>query len=230
MGMAANKGKKLTVIVDGSVYSRFPIKTHRVSDKDSIVALVDKYTKDHLEIGDIVAVSERVVAITQGRSISTDKIHPSWLAKRLYPHVFNHPGGIGLRNPFTMEMAIREAGATRILLAASVSALLKPFRIRGIFYHLAGHGVNAIDGPTPYTLPPGNESVTLGPREPRKVAVALATKLQHPVVIVDANDYGVRIIAASKEVDKKLIAKIFKDNPMGQAREQTPIVIVRKKS
>ncbi len=228
MGSTPNKGKKLSIEIDQVTFDRLPIKTHRISSHDSIVALVDKYTKAQLELSDIVVISERVVAITQGRSIAIDKIKPSWLAKKLYRYVYNHPGGIGLRDPHTMEMAIREAGGIRILIAAGIAGFLKPFKVRGIFYHLAGNGVNAIDGPTPYTLPPGNTSVTLGPKDPKKVVANMERKLGYPVAIIDANDFGVRIIASSKNVDKKLLAKIFADNPMGQAQEQTPIVIVRK--
>ena len=50
------------------------------------------------------------------------------------------------------------------------------------------------------------------------------------VVIIDANDYGVNILGTSDLATKANwpIKQIFADNPMGQAREQTPIVIVRK--
>jgi len=48
------------------------------------------------------------------------------------------------------------------------------------------------------------------------------------VAIVDANDLGVNILGASAGVDKKLVAQIIKDNPLGQTDEQTPIGIIRK--
>lgn len=228
--MTAKRGA-ITVTASGNAYERLLIKTPLITAKDSIIALVDKYTKSARRQGDIIVVSERVVAITQGRSIPLDKIHPSWWARKLYPFVYDHPGGIGLRNPYTMQIAIQEAGLWRILLAGVVSGFTKPFGLRGVFYHLAGHGVNAIDGPTFYTLPPGNSAVTLGPKAPQQVAQKIEDKTGLGAVIIDANDYGVRVLASSRIARKaKLpLKQIFSDNPMGQAREQTPIVIVREK-
>ncbi|MFQ5451981.1 MAG: coenzyme F420-0:L-glutamate ligase [Candidatus Paceibacterota bacterium] len=229
MKLKSNSDKKLSVSINGSVFLRYPIKTHIISSTDKILAVVKRYADPHVKKGDVVVISERVIAITQGRSILIEEINPSWWARGLYKFVYKHPGGIGLRSPYTMEMAIQEAGLWRILAAAGVAAVLKPLNIHGVFYHLVGSGVNAIDGPTSYTLPPGNKSVTLGPKEPQKVAEMLSQELETPVVVIDANDYGVRVIAEHGGVNKKLMEKIFADNPMGQAREQTPIVIVRRK-
>ena len=47
------------------------------------------------------------------------------------------------------------------------------------------------------------------------------------VTIVDANDFGVNILGRTSGIDKKLIAKIIKDNPLGQSDEQTPVGIIR---
>jgi len=231
MTAKANPGKKLSITVQFSSYLRFPIKTHQISDKDDIVTIVRTYAKEMLSDEDLVVISERVVAITQGRAIPIKKIKPSWWAKKLYTYVHNHPGGIGLRSPYTMEIAIREAGLWRILLAAGLSVLTKPLGIRGVFYHVVGNNINAIDGPTPYTLPPGNTSVTLGPKNPEQVAQAVENVVGAGVVIIDANDYGVRVLARSpKAVAINFpIKKIFADNPMGQSKEQTPLIILRKK-
>jgi asparagine synthase (glutamine-hydrolysing) len=48
------------------------------------------------------------------------------------------------------------------------------------------------------------------------------------VAIIDANDIGVNVLGASKGVDVELIKELFKDNPLGQTTEQTPLCIVRK--
>src|SRR3990167_5386988 len=230
MRLTANSGKKLTSQVDTVAYYRYSIKTHRISEKDTILQIVKKYTQKHLRKGDMVVISERVVAITQGRSIPIKDINPSWWAQKLYTYVYKHPGGIGLRSQYTMEIAIREDGLLRILLAAFLAVMTKPFGLRGVFYHVAGHGVNAIDGPTPYTLPPGNTSVTLGPKNPEQVAQAVENVVGAGVVIIDANDYGVLVLARSpKAVAINFpIKKIFADNPMGQSKEQTPLIILRK--
>ena len=45
---------------------------------------------------------------------------------------------------------------------------------------------------------------------------------------MDANDFGVNILGASKGVDRKLVARIIKDNPLGQSDEQTPVGIIHE--
>jgi len=63
------------------------------------------------------------------------------------------------------------------------------------------------------------------------VAQAVENVVGAGVVIIDANDYGVRVLARSpKAVAINFpIKKIFADNPMGQSKEQTPLIILRKK-
>lgn len=219
-------GLKITVGNDS--FLRFPLRTHVITPGESMPEIVQRYTSPHLRAGDSIVISERIVAISQGRSFPIQDIHPGWWARHLYPFVHNHPGGIGLRDPHTMQLAIQEAGVARILLAGVASAVTKPFGIKGVFYHVAGHGINAIDGPCDYTLPPGNTSAKLGPKDPEKVCREIAQRVGYPVAIIDANDYGVNVLGASEGVDKRLIHDAFLDNPMGQSDEQTPITILRR--
>ena len=106
--------------------------------------------------------------------------------------------------------------------------ITKPFGIRGVFYRIAGRKAALIDGPVDYAIPPYNKYATLGPKNPKKVAKEISNYLGYPVAIIDANDVGVATIAVSEDLNPKLIEKIFKDNPLGQTNEQTPIAIVRR--
>lgn len=209
-------------------YQRIAVRTHVISESDDIIEVVSRYTKNKLRPNDTVFISERVVAITQGRAIHISKIKPSWWANFLVKFVSKPSWGIGIGSPWTMELAIREAGLWRILLAGAVAAVTRPLGIRGLFYRIVGHGVNAIDGPTSYTLPPGNKSATLGPKDPDKVAQKIKEKIGVEVVIIDANDIGVRVEGASPGLDRQWACAVFADNPLGQSHEQTPIAIVRK--
>jgi len=222
-----NPGKSLTIEVDGRTYARYPIKTRLITKDDDIVEVVREHTKNLLRPGDLIVISERAVAITQGRCFSLSEIKPSRLAKFLMKFVYQHPGGIGLKSPWTMQLAIDEVGVPRILLAALVAALTKPLGIRGMFYRVAGHDIAAIDGPCDYTLPPGNQQAKLGPKDPQKIAQKVAGALKVRVAIIDANDYGQKTLGASKGVDPKFVEKVFADNPLGQTDEQTPLAIVR---
>jgi F420-0:gamma-glutamyl ligase-like protein len=227
---AANPGKSLIIEVAGRPYARIPIRTHVITENDDPAAVALRYAGPSIQTGDVLAISEKIVAIMQGRSYPVTKIEPSALARFLARFVLKTKHGIGISSPVTMELALREAGTPRILFAALCSALTKPFRIRGVFYHVAGRAVAAIDGPTPYTLPPYNTYATLAPRDANGVARQIASALKADVAIIDANDLGVEILGASPGVDRTLVKSLFRDNPLGQGSEQTPLCLLRRQS
>jgi F420-0:gamma-glutamyl ligase-like protein len=228
MEFKPNQNKQLEIEVDGQKYARYPIKTHIVTDKDDIVKVVEKYAKEHLKENDQIFISERIVAISQGRAFPIKDIKPSKLANFLTKFVHKSPCGIGLKSPWTMELAVREVGALRIIFAAGISAITKPFGLRGIFYKVVGNNINAIDGPCAYTLPPFNEYAKLGPKNPNQAAKIIAQSLKTPVVIIDANDLGVNILGKSDaKIDNRFCQQVFRDNPLGQTNEQTPLCLVR---
>jgi len=227
--LKANEGKELTVEVDGAQYMRLPVKTHVVKAGDDLIEVVKQYVSPYLEDGDIIFIAEKIVAITQGRAYPVKDIKPSRLARFLVKFVHKSPYGIGLGSPWTMELAIREAGYPRMLFAAAAAALTKPFGIKGVFYRIAGRSVAAIDGPCDYTIPPYNEYAKLGPKNPNKVARDLKSRLGYEVVIIDANDLGVDVLGKSdRSMKDEFARKLFRDNPLGQSSQQTPICIVRK--
>lgn len=224
-----NPGKPLVIEVGGKKYARFPIKTHVVTKEDDILEVAEKYAQPFLQKGDKLFISERVVAVMQGRAYPVKDIHPSWLANFLVKFVKKSPYGIGLGSPWTMELAIQEAGKFRIIFAALLSALTKLFGWRGVFYKVAGRNINAIDGPCDYTLPPYNQYAKLGPLNPDKVAQEISRQCGAETVIIDANDLGVAVLGQSnKQENPKLYQQIFRDNPLGQSTEQTPLCIVRE--
>ena len=223
-----NEGRELHAAIDGVVYARQPVRTHLVTSADDAAAVLQRYAKGLDDDVALVAVSERMVAITQGRSHRMVDIHPGRLARLLVRFVTRPGYGIGLGTAETMQLAITEVGAPRILLAAAVSGITKPLGVHGLFYRIAGPQAAAIDGPTSYTIPPYNEAATLGPRDPDGAARALAAAIDRPVAIIDANDAGCNVLGASPGLDRQLVRRLFADNPLGQAREQTPIAIVRR--
>jgi F420-0:gamma-glutamyl ligase-like protein len=226
----ANAGKALTVTVEGATFARIPIRTRVVMPGDDLDAFVREYARDAVRDGDILFVTEKVVAITQGRSYLVEDIHPRRLARFLSRFVVRTPYGIGLGMPETMEMALRECGVPRILFAAAVSAVTKVFGRKGDFYRVAGDKARAIDGPTSGTIPPYNKAVVLGPERPREVAAHLRTMLgtRADVAVVDINDLGGNILGSTldRAGERRLVA-ILKDNPLGQGHQSTPLGIVR---
>lgn len=230
MSDAANEGKELTRAVDGATYARIPIRTHVVMPGEDIDEIVATYAAPELQPGDLLFVTEKIVAITQGRSYRLDEIKPRKLALFLSKYVTRTPHGIGLGMPETMEMALRECGTPRILFAAAVSAVTKALGRKGDFYRIAGDKARAIDGPTDGTIPPYNKAVVLGPERPREVARHLKQLLGGiaEVAVVDINDLGGNILGSTvdRAREKQLVA-ILKDNPLGQGHESTPLGVVR---
>ncbi|NYE20467.1 coenzyme F420-0:L-glutamate ligase [Microbacterium immunditiarum] len=230
MSGEANAGKALIVAVDGSSYARIPIRTRVVMPGDDLDAFVREYAESEVRPGDILFVTEKIVAITQGRSYLVEEIKPRKLAYFLSKYVTRTPYGIGLGMPETMEMALRECGTPRILLAAAVAAVTKAFGRKGDFYRIAGDKARAIDGPTSGTIPPYNKAVVLGPERPREVAAHLKQLLggASEVAVVDINDLGGNILGSTLDkTGEKRLLRILKDNPLGQGHQSTPLGIVR---
>lgn len=226
----ANEGKALAIEVDGVQYDRYPIKTHIITDKDTVGEVLKIYAKPLLQEGDVVFMSEKAVACTQRRAIPMKDIRPRRLARLLCKFVYKTPYGIGLGIPETMEMALRECGVIRILFAAFISAIGKLFGRRGWFYKVAGEKARSIDGPCDCTIPPYNEYVVLGPADPDRAAREGAKVSGCPLVaVVDINDLGGNILGISDDgMDRELLRRILRDNPLGQSDEQTPLGIIRR--
>jgi F420-0:gamma-glutamyl ligase len=220
--MQANEGKALETSVDGKSYARIPLRTRVVMPDDDLDAVITEYAKDAVQQGDLLFVTEKIVAITQGRSYRLDEITPRKLALFLSKYVTRTPYGIGLGMPETMEMALRECGTPRILFAAAVSAVTKAFGRKGDFYRIAGDKAR--------TIPPYNEAVVLGPKDPDGVAARIKALIggHAEVAVVDINDLGGNILGSTLDkAGEQRLVKILGDNPLGQGLESTPLGIVR---
>lgn len=227
-GYVINPEKQELIEADGRYYRRMAIRTHVFTRDDNLIDAVRRYAEKLLLPGDILFLSEKAVACTQHRAIPLTDIHPRPLARFLCRFVHKTPCGIGLGIPETMEMALRECGTPRILAAAVVSAFGKLIGRHGWFYRIAGPRAASIDGPCPCTIPPYNHCVVLGPENPDETAQTLAEALGCPVAIVDINDLGAAILGASEaSLDRGLLCRILRDNPLGQGRQSTPLGIIR---
>jgi asparagine synthase (glutamine-hydrolysing) len=214
--------------VDGRAYARAPVRTRLFASGDSLVdGLVDALGDVELVPGDVIAVSEKAVAISQGRSYPVGDVQARPLARTLSRFVGRTASGIGLGIPATMELAIREAGEARILGATAAAAVTKPFGVKGVFYRVAGPAVRAIDGPTRGTIPPYDGHAKMGPADPDGVARDLSARLGVGVAVIDANDIGVNVLGVSSGVDATLVASLLRDNPLGQGAQQTPVALLR---
>jgi len=217
------------VVINNVKFRRIPVKTRIITDKDDIIDLIEEYVKPLYQAGDIVTLSESPVAITQGRAIPVSELKIGWLAKFLWKYVAKVPYGVGLRAPESMQCAIDETGSIRIIIAAGIGAITKLFGIKGMFYRVAGMQAALIDAATTSPIPPYDKCVIKGPKKPQKVTEKILQATGIDTVIMDINDIGGSwAIGATKNIDKKLVEKIMKDNPQGQGDELTPFCIIRK--
>jgi hypothetical protein len=154
-----NPGKKIEIDVDGKTYLRLPVKTRLITTRDTdILPLINEYVTPFLQNGDMLFVSEKVLAITQNRIVDFSDIHPTWLARFLARNVSNYYGsrdfhGFGHGTSLAMQLFLEEAGYPRVLFAAAVAvrhqrSLLQHLRQTGevdrlpdVFHH---HRVRAL--------------------------------------------------------------------------------------
>lgn len=247
--LAPNDGKQLGIDIAGENWARIPLRTEAFQGGEDFSAVISGYVVAAIEAARTdpelapglsrtwyVVVSEKIIAIAQGRFRFWWDIEPGWWARTLSRFVLKLPTGVGLSSPWTMQMAIDEVGLPRILLAAVVSAIGKAIGKRGWFYVVAGHDVNAIDGPGGKVVYPGNASAKLPPKNPdqaaRSIRRAVVSSLPEEngstlggVVIIDANDLGRNVLGRDSDRDAAFFAGLFADNPAGQNRQQTPVLI-----
>lgn len=245
-----NKGKALDITVNGRSFRRYSLRTQLVNDQTKLAPfvtdrlkrfftmLVQKRTHKNLAaLPWYLFISEKIVAITQGRSYFIWDIKPGLFARLLSHFVVKTPHGIGLGSPWTMELAIREAGLPRILFAALGGVVGKLLGRKGWFYNLAGSDVRAIDGPTEYSVYPSNVSAKLPPKNPGLVAEELTAVIKKElppeltanfrgVVVIDANDLGRNVLGHNVVMSTAELEAIFADNPLGQGSERTPLCAV----
>ncbi|MCW1249886.1 asparagine synthase (glutamine-hydrolyzing) [Acaricomes phytoseiuli] len=254
-----NAGKDLDISVPedgGRSYRRYPIRTevfYRQTDLDpAILSYVQRFADglpgagaEHRQATAdkpwYLFVSEKIVAMTQGRSIPVWDIKVSPAARLLSRFVMKNPGGIGLASPWSMQLAIDEVGLPRILWASLRSVIGKLQGKNGVFYEVVGHDINAIDGAAAYQVGTSVHSVKYAPKDPDGVARRLSAKVRAALpaelaanfggtAIMDANDLGVVALGHDTDLEKAALEGIFRDNPQGQSTETTPMSVVFRQS
>lgn len=206
------------------------IRTHLITENDDITSVIGRYAKDVAEPGDLVGISESVVAITQGRAIPPEKVKPGLLARVISR--FAHPDA-SMSAPRSMQMAIDMVGPFRILLAAAAGLIGKVAGIRGLFFRVAGHAVAEIDD-SGGTMPPYDRAIILGPKEPDAVARRVWRKTGHWTLVLDVNDKGaVDVLGSSIPLSparERSIKELLKKNPFGNDDQKTPLVVIKTAS
>jgi len=211
---------------------KIPIKTRLVTEADDIVELCCEYVPPaDPQPGDVLFISEKIVAITQGRTRRFEDIKEGFWAKFLSARVAKPPWGIGAVGlPVKMQAAIDLVGLPRILLAAAVAAVTRLIGRSGDFYRVAGPQVAQIDGSRVGTFERYINVVIYGPAYPKWVCERVRDAVDLETAIIDANDYGdVDVLGKTDGVDAHRLALALADNPLGQELQMTPLGLLRRK-
>jgi hypothetical protein len=231
----ANPGKKLEIDVDGVTYTRLPVRTRLLTMKDTdILPIIEDYVGPYLQSGDLIFVSEKALTVTQGRIVDLGDIKATKFARLLARNVGNNYGsnnfqGFGHGTALAMQLFLEEAGYPRLIFAAAVSALTRPFGIRGMFYRICGKRAKSVDCPMSFLILEYAHAAKLAPNDPNGAARRIRQRLGAETIILDANYRGAFSLGKStRGISESFIQKLFRDNPLGQSDEMTPFCIVRK--
>ena len=217
-----------TITARGLRVRRVPVFTGLLTECDRIEEVIERVVAPALEPGDIITFAESPVAVMQGRAIPVSRIRPGFWARVLWRFVKKVPYGIGLRSPFSMQCAIDEVGASRILRASVAGAWGKLRGQSGDFYRVAGPQATMIDAAHTSGVKEFYDCVIKGPLDPDDVARRLREQTGSEAAIVDANDiFGCRVVGASDGLDRVLVEEALADNPAGQGDAMTPVILLR---
>ena len=231
MELRVNENKVLCREVEGVTYERHAIPTRFVNIGDNYIEFMREFAQPHMQEGDFLSISEKIIALCQKRIVYREDIHPGFWAKLLCKFVHVTPAGPGAGTPYKMQLIIMLCGLPRVLFAAACSAVTKLFGKKGVFYKVCGHDVDGIDGLIDYDIS-YQEYVNYGilnPENPAGVCNEIEEALGFPCMIVDACDLSVSVLGKSKglTLGDDTLAEIVRDNPAGQGDECTPIILIR---
>ena len=112
MDFVANGSKNVEIETSTGIYLRHAIQTHFVEIGEDYIELVNRYVKPLYEEGDLLSISEKIIALCQKRVVYRKDMKISWLAKFLSRFAIQHnSAGIGVGEVCKMQFAINECGA-----------------------------------------------------------------------------------------------------------------------
>lgn len=212
-------------------YERYAIQTHFIEQGENYISLIAKYVAPLYQEGDILVISEKIIAMCQNHTVEKKDVKLGFWAKFLSRFATKTPSGIGMDEPYKLQLAINMKGLPLVLWATLCSAVGKMLKKRGVFYKILGQEVAGIDGFYMHSaFTRYHDLAVLTPREPEKVCYEIYNKLRINSMIVDANDIDVTILGCSKKLKtytEGQLAALIEDNPAGQDDECTPFILIR---
>ena len=215
---------------DGKQYQRYAIQTHFVQVGESQKELVEKYVRPLYREGDVLSFGAKVMCMCVKSVRTRDQVKPGFWANRLWKFAGINSTGVGMHEPYKLQLVIDIVGLPRVLLTAFLSAVTRPFGVHGLFYKVCGKGVGGIDGfyfRSSFQL--YHELALINPSNAGELCEALSRDTGIPVVLMDANDIQRDQLGKSSNMpltDAQL-QDAMRDNPSGQGDELTPLILIR---
>lgn len=214
----------------GRKYLRYAIQTHFVNPGEDKCELVRKYVLPLFQKGDCLSFTAKVMGMCTNNVRTLEDTKPSWWAKRLSPFAGHNSTGIGMHSAYKMQLVIEICGLPRVLFAAAVSAVTRPFGVKGLFYKICGHDVAGIDGFYPdSSFEIYHNMGVINPQNSPELCDEIEKKTGVPTVVMDANDFDQNQLGKGSRfpLTDEEIQEAMKDNPSGQGDELTPFILIR---
>ncbi len=230
MEFKALDGKEVEIDVNGEKYLRHAIQTHYIQLGENYIDVIEKYVSPIYEPDDIISISEKIISLCQKRVVYKKDVKISSLAKFLSKFAMRSDAGVGVDNPYKMQFAIDLCGGFKVFFAAIAGGFCKIFGKHGVFYKIVGPEVSGLDGFYGNVFEDYAEFGIRIPENSTGVCNEIYEKLGIKAMIVDANDFNVEILGRSDSIEntEDELKKMVKDNPAGQVKTLTPIVLIRK--
>ena len=215
---------------DGKQYDRYAIQTHFVAVGESQRELVEKYVRPLYQEGDVLSFGAKVMCMCVKSIRTRDEVKPGFWANLLWRFAAINHTGVGMHEPYKLQLVIDLVGLPRVLLAVVCSALTKPFGIRGVFYRVCGKGVGGIDGfYYRSSFEVYRQMALINPENAVELCEELERETGIPTVLMDANDLQRDQLGKSSgmPLSDEQLQDALRDNPSGQGDELTPFILIR---
>ncbi len=215
---------------DGRSYDRYAIQTHFVAVGESQRELVETYVRPLYREGDVLSFGAKVMCMCVKSVKTREEVKPGFWANLLWRFAGVNHTGVGMHEPYKLQLVIDMVGLPRVLLAVVCSALTKPFGIKGVFYRVCGQGVGGIDGfYTRSSFELYHQLALINPENANGLCEELAKETGIPVVLMDANDLQRDQLGKSSNMplSDAQLQDAMADNPSGQGDELTPFILIR---
>lgn len=225
----------------GQQYIRYAVKTHFIQPNSDLTGLVRQYISPLYHTGDMLFITAKIVSLCEGLVRTREQIRPGILARALYRFAGDagcdengltaegkpYPG-LGVHEPYKMQLVIDMAGVPRFLLACACSALTKPLGIHGVFYKVIGHNVADIDGLNKAS-PFYRDMALMNPENADQICDDVNEHTGIPCAIMDSNDFVTHLLGKCKvfPMSNEDILHVMDGNPGEQGNAMTPFVLVR---